>query len=111
MAPGTRPRDGRRTLSPTSNPIATQDWVQIAGTLVYLWIFAASWVTFALSFLIGHAIIPSLVHTHHVPRSVSAVRPVFYLISLAGAAGAVFAIVSWLNWLPVIYRIFPRVVI
>lgn len=86
-----------------------QDWALLADTVRWLWVFAAAWVVFALSFLIGHAIIPSLVQSHHLPRSVSAVRPVFYLISLAGALSAVFAITSWLNWLPVVYRIFPRV--
>ncbi|MBI2320679.1 MAG: hypothetical protein HYU88_00905 [Chloroflexi bacterium] len=59
----------------------------------------------------AHAIIPSLLQSHHLPRRVGAVRPVFYVVALAGAVSAVFAIVNWIQWLGVLYDIFPRVVI
>lgn len=85
--------------------------MEIAGALTWLWLFVICWVTFALTFLLTHAIIPSMVGSHHLPRRVSGVRPVLYVIALAAAAGAVTFILSWLNWLPVIYRIFPRAVI
>lgn len=91
--------------------ITAEHWRQLAGTLTWLWIFAVSWVTFALSFGMGHAIIPSLVESHHLPRSVNTARPVFYLIALLGIVSAAYAFLSYLQWLPVIYEIFPRVII
>jgi ABC-type Na+ efflux pump permease subunit len=101
----------RKTLSPTPEAITAQDWRQIAMTVVWLWVFVVSWVTFALSFGLGHAIIPSLVESRHLPRSVNAVRPIFYVVAILGVAVAFFALFNWLNRLPVIYDIFPRVVI
>src|SRR5437870_1853706 len=39
-------------------------------------------VTGALSFLTGHAIVPSLVTSNHIPANVSIVRPVLYVIAV-----------------------------
>ncbi len=91
--------------------IDSDSWVQLSALLIRLYLFAACMVTFALSTLIGHGIIPSLVETRHLPANVQSVRPVFYIFGVAALAAAIFFFSNVIGLTSVIYGIYPRVTI
>ena len=72
--------------------IDSQTWAGILGLLKSLWFFAFSWVTFALSTLFAHGIVPSLVTSGHIPARFQNVRPILYIVALLGLLGALFFI-------------------
>ncbi len=60
------------------------NWSDLSGLLRFVWLFSFSVITGALSLVLALAILPSLVASHHLPRELLRVRPVF----LAGGFGA-----------------------
>lgn len=85
-----------------------ESWKLISGLLIRLYLFATSLVTFALSMLIAHGVVPSLVATRHLPAKVQRIRPVFYGIAAIAIVAVVFFVTNILNLIGVIYGIFPR---
>ena len=61
------------------------NWNDIHIWLQWLWIYLPLVVTFALTVLIAHAMIPSLISTGHLPPSANRLR-----LPLTGFAMAVF---------------------
>src|SRR5712692_6430342 len=88
--------------------IDSNSWVSLSTLLMWLYLFAASMVTFALSTLIGHGIIPSLVGTRHLPASVQSVRPVFYIFGIAALLAAIFFFSNVIGLTSVIYGIYTN---
>lgn len=88
--------------------IDAESWKLISGLLIRLYLFAMSLVIFALSMLIAHGVIPSLVVTRHLPSNVQSIRPVFYGIAAIAIVAVVFFVTNILNLIGVIYGIFPR---
>lgn len=89
--------------------LTSADWDQVQTTLVYLWVLWLAVIAMALSLLVAHAIIPSLVTTGHVGASVERVRPVFYAAAVAAAAIALFAFYGFLTESEVLRTIYTKV--
>ena len=52
-----------------AKPLSSANWTDIHFWLTYLWIYVPLVLTFALTMLTAHAIIPSLIITGHIPAS------------------------------------------
>jgi len=93
-------------LEPTT--ITGAQWHEINVRLAYFWIFLAAMAGFGFSFLMAHAIIPSLLFTRDLPERAGRVRTLFY----AGAAGlfatALVFLVLALGVFRVVRDIYPR---
>jgi len=88
--------------------IQHDQWLMLDRLLIMLYLFAASMVTFALSMLAGHGIIPSLVGTRHLPSNATKIRLPLYFIGLAAFLAALFFISNAIGLTSVIYDIYPR---
>ena len=63
--------------------ITSADWQRIGDLLHFFWFFVICSIGFGFSFLLAHAIIPTLVVSGHIPQGVNGARRFFY-ISAAG---------------------------
>ena len=89
--------------------IGRDQWDQISRVLVYLFLFTGLGLTSALGFLLGHAIIPSLVESHDAPPGLSALRWVAYPISMLALVLTLYALARALGLADeVAQRIYPR---
>lgn len=88
--------------------IDAAQWGQLVGLIHYLFLFVLSVIVFAFSLLMGHALIPSLVATNHLPRGVQRVRPLFYLMALLALGGIGFFLWNAANHLGLLRDIYPR---
>ena len=59
--------------------ITTEDWSGISTMLRFLWAYWFFIIGFALTLLVAHAIVPSLVSTRQLPLSVARLNPLLYL--------------------------------
>ena len=90
-------------------PLSSTDWVQISRLLIYLFLFTGLGLTAALGFLLGHAIIPSLVQSHDAPASLGGMRWVAYPLSAAALLLTLYALVRALTLAAeVMQRVYPR---
>jgi len=90
------------------NMPTAQDWNAIFPLLLDLWLFVLFMVGFAGSLMLAHAVIPSLVWTHHIPQRASSVRPVFYVLSMCSFVVAMAFFYNLAVNLSVIYEIYPK---
>ena len=73
--------------------LTTASWHNIHLYLQWFWIYLPVLVTFALTMLTAHAIIPSLVITGHLPSSAQRFRIPLTLLALVVLAAAVVLMV------------------
>ena len=66
------------------NPLTQANWNQLALAAMMLFAFLFFMVNFAAAMLLGHAIIPSMVSSGHIPRFLEKARFFFYV--MAGGA-------------------------
>jgi hypothetical protein len=85
-----------------------QDWHQILPLLQDLWLFVLFMVGFAGNLMLSHAVIPSLVGTHHIPQRASSLRPILYLVSALSFLVAMYIFYNLSVNLAVIYEIYPK---
>ena len=71
------------------NFITSADWSDIGDFLLGLLFIPGLAILFALSILVAHGIIPSLVASGHLPQDYEKARPVFYTIGLASLLGVI----------------------
>ena len=71
-------------------PIGSAEWSEIGSLLSNLWIVVLFTVFFATNILLGHNFIPSLVASHHLPRSLQKTRPLFYAVGIVSFALALY---------------------
>ena len=84
------------------------DWSKISALVFFLWLVVIFNVGFAFAMLIGHAVIPSLTATGHIPAVFHRIRPFFYVLGLISLGLAVVVIAYWLMGLGIIYEIYPK---
>lgn len=84
------------------------EWNSLTALLITLWLFAFTTTVFTVNFLLGHAIVPSLAHTGHLPSWAKRLRPLFYLVAIVAFAADVFLVRQLGNQLGIIYVIYPR---
>ena len=71
------------------------EWNNIHLFLQWFWIYFPIVVTFAITMLTAHAIIPSLVNTGHLPESVQRLRaPLTGFAALVFVAGVVILVLG-----------------
>jgi hypothetical protein len=89
--------------------VSPEQWDQISRLMIYLFVFVGLAVNAALAFLVGHAIIPSLVGTADAPRELQALRWVLYPASAASLALTLYAL-GWAIYLAIVVlrQIYPR---
>ena len=75
--------------------LTTVEWNNIHLFLQWFWIFLPIVVTFAITMLTAHALIPSLVNTGHLPESVQRLRlPLTGFAALVFVAGVVILVLG-----------------
>jgi hypothetical protein len=95
----------------TPECLTASEWNNLASLLNTIWLFAPSLIAFALSLLLAHAIIPSLVTSGDLPPAMTRARPLLYLTSLAAFALAFYMAARIIDQGPAIEAIFPRFLI
>ena len=83
-------------------------WASIGELLTWLGLFALFVIGSGLSFLLAHAVVPSLVTTGHLPRQVEKVRIALYLVALVAFVGAVWFFIRFVVTGEVISQIYDR---
>jgi hypothetical protein len=77
------------------NALTSVEWNNIHNFLKWFWIYFPIVVTFAITMLTAHAIIPSLVVTGHLPESTQRLRvPMTGFAALVFAAGVVILVLG-----------------
>ncbi len=89
-------------------PITQAQWTQMAIAIAVLFTFFFFVVNFAAAMLLGHAIIPSLVGTRHLPKFLERTRFFFYMAAAGAIATAVALFGLFLFFARVIGEIWPR---
>ena len=70
--------------------LALPIWDELDTGFIFFWLALAMMVATAVSFLLAHAIIPSLVGTRDLPQGFARLRPVFYGATIVGLILALF---------------------
>ena len=77
------------------NALTSVEWNNIHFFLQWFWIYFPIVVTFALTMLTAHALIPSLVSTGHLPESTQDLRlPLTAFAALVFVAGVVILVLG-----------------
>ena len=93
--------------------LSAHDWAKLSELVAHIWIFALAMIISALSYMIAHAMLPSLAYTGDLPSNIALrMRMPLYTVMAIGITTvivvAIKAILLALNILPVIY---PRMAI
>ncbi|MBM4435741.1 MAG: hypothetical protein FJ029_00605 [Actinobacteria bacterium] len=90
-----------------------QDWVALSEIIAHIWVFAAALVLTGLSYMLAHAMIPSLVETGDVPPGIGRLlRMPMYGAVFLGLAGVVaVAVKAILLVTTVMPALYPRLAI
>ena len=88
--------------------LSTEQWAQVGLALKFLWAAFGSALVAGVSLVTAHAVIPSAVDTNSISGRWLKVRPLFYVVGLAGLAGIgifLFLAASETDW---IREMYPR---
>jgi len=93
--------------------LSEADWVRLSELVAHVWIFAAAMIITGLSYMLAHAMIPSLMDTGDLPVAVARrMRAPLYLIVGTGCvAVVVLGIKGTLLALDILPEIYPRLAI
>ena len=101
-------RGGERQLEIDPNYINSAVWADIKIFTQNIKFFVLFIIIFAANMLVGHNAIPSLVKSHHLPASVSKLRPPIYVVALISFVAAMyFVITAFAGGLEAIRAIYP----
>ena len=90
------------------NYINSAIWADIKIFTQNMKFFVLFIIIFAANMLVGHNAIPSLVKSHHLPASVSKLRPPIYVVALISFVAAMyFVITDFVGGLEAIRAIYP----
>ena len=90
------------------NYINSAIWADIKIFTQNIKVFVLFIIIFAANMLVGHNAIPSLVKSHHLPASVSKLRPPIYVVALISFVAAIyFVITAFAGGLEAIRAIYP----
>jgi hypothetical protein len=98
--------------APYADPLTLAQWELTRYAINHLIVAVGFNVTGALSLVLAHALIPSLVMTHDAPRDIGVFRAPLYFIAVASIVLGVATIVrAALIAIPVAFEMFPRILI
>ena len=84
-------------------------WTELYRSINFLFLVVAFAVTGALSFLLAHAVIPSLIDSHEAPFEINRFRRFLYPIFFISFVFAIFSLARSMSIaVPVLQEIFPR---
>ena len=90
------------------NYISAAVWADIKIFTYNIKFFVLFMIIFAANMLVCHNAIPSLVKSHHVPASLSKLRPPLYLVAVVSFAAAIyFVVIAFGGGLDAIRAIYP----
>jgi Na+-translocating ferredoxin:NAD+ oxidoreductase RnfE subunit len=75
------------------NYIGPEAWGYVSVFVTNIWLFVLSIFIFAANMVIGHNMIPSLIESHHIPKSLGRIRIPVYAIAIAAFASAIFFVI------------------
>ena len=76
------------------NYINSAIWADIKIFTQNIKFFVLFIIIFAANMLVGHNAIPSLVKSHHLPASVSKLRPPIYVVALISFVSAMYFVIT-----------------
>ena len=88
--------------------LALPIWDELHTGFIFFWLALFMMVATAVSFLMAHAIIPSLVGTRDLPEGYARLRPVFYGATIFALLLALFLYYMTWETVSVYLDIFPR---
>ena len=84
-------------MDPDPTPIGSFEWSEIGRLLHFLWYYFALIIVFGFSFLIAHALIPSLLSTRQINPTLNLVRFSLYVTALGLSIGSILAFAYMIN--------------
>ena len=89
------------------------DWVRLSELVANVWFFAAALIVTGLTYMLAHAMIPSLMDTGDLPASVARRMraPLYLIVTMGCIAVVVLAIKGTLLALDILPEIYPRLAI
>lgn len=88
--------------------ITGADWPDISLLVTFLWVVVVFNIGFAFAMLIGHAVIPSMIATGHIPSRLHSLRPFLYAAGLAALLVVIFIVSNWVVRLPIIFDVYAK---
>jgi hypothetical protein len=95
-------------MVPDPSFITTEQWSQLSTLISTLWFCFALAILISFDLLIGHAVIPSMVASGHLPQGLNRIRPLFYGIAVLAAIGIVVLVASRADLLRVPFDIYEK---
>jgi hypothetical protein len=90
-------------------PLNSAEWVHIGRLMTFLVLFTGLGLASALGFLLGHAVLPSLIDSRAAPALLVAMRRFAYPLSALGLVLALYALARALTLaIEVMQRVYPR---
>ena len=88
--------------------ISTEYWAEIKVFTSNMGLFVLCIIIFAANMLVGHNAIPSLIASHHLPRSWNKLRPPIYVVAIVAFVAAIyFVFTAFSSGLDAIEHIYP----
>ena len=89
--------------------ISTEYWDEIKIFTSNMGLFVLCIIIFAANMLVGHNAIPSLIASHHLPRSWNKLRPPIYIVAIVAFVAAIyFVVTAFSSGLNAIEHIYPN---
>jgi len=89
--------------------LSAGDWQRLAGMLNDLYVATGLGIAAAMSFLLAHAILPSLVATRDIAASFRGARPVFYFIAACAFGITSYALArAFIEGVAIVEVFYPR---
>ena len=88
--------------------ITGADWPGFQALVILLWLFVIFNVGFAGAMLLGHAVVPSLITTGHIPQRLGNFRPLLTILGFLSLLVALYVLFSWVSGMAVVYDVYPK---
>ena len=93
--------------------LTSAEWVRLSELIAHLWFFALALVVTGLTYMLAHAMIPSLMDTGDLPAVVARRMraPLYLLVAMGCVAVVLLSIKGTLLALDILPEIYPRLAI
>lgn len=93
--------------------LTADDWVRLSELVAHLWFFALALVATGLTYMLAHAMLPSLMDTGDLPAAVARRMraPLYLVVAMGCVAVVVLVIKGTLLALDILPEIYPRLAI
>lgn len=93
--------------------LSEADWVRLSELVAHLWFLMAALIVSGLTYMLAHAMIPSLMDTGDLPAAVARRMraPLYLIVAMGCIAVVVLVIKGTLLALDILPEIYPRLAI